>query len=416
MSANSRTGRPLVLLIGAGSEVYRDYLLRTVARDLDLWLVSDREPTWETPYLAGHTRLDTTDVQAMLAQVRPLAPDGVLTWDETRVVQAAQLAQELGLPGVTPETALRCRDKHLTRAALQSAGVPQPTSILVNSLAEARAAAAEVGYPLVLKPRALNASIGVVKVEMPELLASRFRVARGARAAGASDVAPGGVLVEEYMDGPEISVDAAWHDGQPSLAFVAHKQLGFPPYFEEIGHLVDGCDPLFDDARLCEVIAAAHAAIGFHTGWTHTEVRLTDAGPKIVEINARVGGDRIPHVAKLALGVEAAAVAATIACGRRPSIRRVGRRVAAVRFLYPTEDTIAGTVRVDRARLPSTVDSVDVVARPGQELRLPPAGHVSGRYALVTVVADTRERCLADLDLAADAIRLEALRPLPAPA
>jgi len=409
--------RPRLLLVGTGTQTYREYLVRAAAAEFDVWLFSDRELGWEAPHLAGHTRLDTADVDAMTVPAKALHPAGVLTWDDTRVVQAAWLARALGLPTSPPEAVLRCRDKHLTRTALHEAKVPQARSLLVGSLAEARAAAAEVGYPLVLKPRALNASMGVVHVASPEQLASRFRIARGASLPAVTEVAPGGVLVEEYLDGPEISVDAGLHGGRMWPAFVARKQLGFAPSFEEVGHLVDGHDPLLAQAEqqgagLHAVLIAAHRAVGLHTGWTHTEVRLTDGGPKLVEINARVGGDRIPEVACLALGIDAACAAAAIACGRAPSVRPTRRRVAAVRFLYPERDVIARAVHIDRDRLPSTVDSAEAVAMPGQELRLPPAGNVTSRYALLTAVADTRERCMADLDAAAAAVHLDVLRPL----
>lgn len=402
-----------LILVGTGSRIYREYLLRAVALDFEIWLLSDRELTWEAPYLANHTRVDTTDVDAMAALAGSATPDGVLTWDDTRVVQAAYLARALGLPGSPPDAALRCRDKHATRSALRTAGVPQAASFLTSTLAEARAAAAETGFPLVLKPRALNASMGVVLVDAPDQLAARFRVARGAVTPGATEIAPGDVLVEEYLDGPEISIDAAWYGGGMTIAFVARKQVGFPPYFEEIGHLIDADDPLASDGRLRDLLVAAHDAVGFHTGWTHTEVRLTAAGPKIVEINARLGGDRIPEVAHLALGISAAPIAAAIACGRTPVIAPTHRRVAAVRFLYPERNAVVRSVRVDRDRLPSTVDSVEPIAVPGQELRLPPDGHVTGRYALITAVAGTPEECLADLDRASEAVHLEVLRPLP---
>ncbi|MDX3854286.1 ATP-grasp domain-containing protein [Streptomyces sp. AK02-01A] len=410
------TSRRRLLLVGAGSRAYREYMLRSVAEAYDLWLFTDREPDWEGPYLAGHTVLDTTDPEAMAAAAGPgsgRAPyDGVLTWDDTRVVQTARLARLLGLPGSPPEAVLACRDKRATREALDRAGVPQATSILVTSLRQARAAAATTGYPLVLKPRALNASAGVVKVESADQLAARFRVARGATAPGAVEVTPGDVLVEEYLDGPEISVDAAWHDGRMSLGFVARKECGFPPYFEEISHLVDGEDPLLRDPVVADVLSRAHAAVGFTTGWTHTELRLTSGGPKVVEINARIGGDRIPDVGRLALGVDAALIAARVACGDSPELRPAHRRVAAVRFLYPGADCVARGVVIDEKALPASVDTALALALPGQELRLPPEGHVSSRYALITTVADSREACLADLAKAAGAVRLEVLRPL----
>lgn len=387
-----------VLLIGTSAATYRGYLLRSLARRHDVWLFSERDLTWEEPYLAGSTRVDTTDVAAMLAAARGVAAQAVLTWDDDRVVQTAAVADGLGLHGATAAAAGRCRDKHATRTALAAAGVPQATSLPVASLREARAAAATLGYPLVLKPRALNASQGVVRVDAPDQLAARFRIAL----AGGS-----GVLVEEYLDGPEISVDAFWTRGRGTVAFVAHKELGFPPYFEEVGHLVDGADPLAADRDVAELLRAAHAAVGFDTGWTHTELRLTPTGPRVVEINARMGGDRIPEVAALALGLDPAALAAAVAAGQEPPLRPTRRRVAAVRFLYPDRNVIARAVHVDAARLPAGVVTVDPIARPGQELRLPPDGHVSSRYALITAVADTAAQVLADLDAAAGAVHLE---------
>ncbi|MFJ2738091.1 acetyl-CoA carboxylase biotin carboxylase subunit family protein [Streptomyces sp. NPDC087440] len=401
-----------LVLVGAGSQAYREYLLRSVAAAYEVHLLADRGPLWEAPYLTGHTVLDTTDVAAMADAVRGLSCEGVMTWDDTRVVHTAELARLLGLPGSDPQAMLRCRDKRATREALREAGVPQARSELATSLPQARAAAALVGYPLVLKPRALNASTGVVKVDAPERLSAGFRLARGAKAPGAVEVAPGDVLVEEYLDGPEISFDAAWYEGRMHPAFVARKECGFAPYFEETGHVVDAADPLLTDPAVLDVVAAAHAAVGFTTGWTHTELRLTAAGPKVVEINARIGGDRIPDIGRLALGVDAALAAARVACGAAPDVTPDRHRVAAVRFLYPPADCIAREVVVDTGALPAPVDTALAIALPGQELRLPPNGHVSSRYALLTSVAATEAECWAALEKASGAVRLEVLKEL----
>jgi biotin carboxylase len=403
--------RRRVVLVTTGSWVYREYLLASLAEDYDVWLLSDRDPDWAAPHVIGHTKLDTADVDRLIEAARAVEPDGVLTWDEPRVVQAARLAGALGLPGCTPESALNCRDKHATRTALAAAGVPQAASALVTTLAEARAAADRIGYPLVLKARALGASIGVVRVEGPDQLAARFRIARGADVPTVTELPPGDVLVEEYLDGPEISVDAAWSDGAMGLAYLARKQIGYPPYFEEIGHLVDSADPLLHDAQLAEVVAGAHAAVGYRTGWTHTELRLTPDGPKVVEINARIGGDRIPQLAEWATGVRAATVAAAVACGQPMDVRPTRSRVAAIQFCYPERNVVAKSVHIDRDRLPASVASAEVIAEPGQELLLPPAGHVSSRYAYVSVVADSISECRADLDTALAAVHLEVLNP-----
>jgi carbamoylphosphate synthase large subunit len=277
------------------------------------------------------------------------------------------------------------------------------------TLDEVRAAARQIGYPLVIKPRALNGSRGVARVDGPEDLERAVHNAMSAAIPEIVDEARVGVLVEEYVDGPEVSVDAVCVDGASTVAFVARKELGYPPYFEEVGHVVDGNDPLLDDPVLAGAVQAVHAAVGFRTGWTHTEFRLTSAGPKLIEINARLGGDRIPYIAQLALGFEPGVVAATIACGMAPAIRPVRRLVAGVRFVYPTEDLLVRSVEVDETMLPAEVDSVETLALPGQEARLPPGGHVTGRLALITAVAQSPSRCSAVLAAAVPAVTVEPL-------
>src|SRR5207253_2916472 len=109
---------------------------------------------------------------------------GVMSWDEARILQSAKVAAELGLPGGDPGMVLRCRDKHLTREALDAGHVPQPRSILVAGAAEALEAARQLGYPVVLKPRAMGASLGVVRADSPSELAGRFAFAHDSEIPG----------------------------------------------------------------------------------------------------------------------------------------------------------------------------------------------------------------------------------------
>src|SRR5437868_2807229 len=88
-----------VLLISSGYHLYREYLLRMISNQARVWLFLDREAQWERPYVAGSTKVDTLDVPAMLAAARALpggiAIDGVICWDEIRIVHAAKLAEAL---------------------------------------------------------------------------------------------------------------------------------------------------------------------------------------------------------------------------------------------------------------------------------------------------------------------------------
>lgn len=417
---DSAADRPLLVVIGTGGRDYREYLLKSIAVRYRVHLFLGAEPSWERGYATGWTVLqhmdDTISGAEMSAAARQLAArepvHGVLSWDEARVLQSAKVAAALGLPGGDPEMIMRCRDKHLTREALAAAGVPQAASILVATVEEALDAARQIGYPVVLKPRAMAASLGAVRVDSPEELAARFAFARDTTLPGAwhYDVA---VLVEEYLTGPEISVDSAVHGGQLFPMFVARKEVGYPPYFEEIGHLVDGADPLLADTEVLRVVRETHAALGFTDGMTHSELKLTPAGPKIIEVNARLGGDLIPYLGMRATGMDPGLAAAAVACGQRPQLAADRALVAAVRFFYVEQDTVIGAVDFGGAALPGAGDRLVVLAEPGEEMSPPPKGTLLGRIAFATALAGTADECMDALDAAQAALRV---RPAGRPA
>ena len=403
--------RPLVLVIATGKRDYREYLLRSIATRYRVHLLNGREPSWEQEYITGSSTVDMTDTigaTELIAAARAVAArepvHGVLTWDEARVLQAAKVAQDLGLPGGDPDAVLRCRDKHLTRQALDRAGVPQAKSILVSGVDEALAAAQSIGYPVVLKPRAMAASLGVVRVDGPDELRAQFGFAHDTTVPGAWTYETV-VLVEELLTGDEISVDAAVHDGETLPMFVARKQVGYAPYFEEVGHVVAADDPLLTDPTLLDMVQQVHTALGYRDGMTHSEFKLTPAGPRLVEVNARLGGDLIPYLGMRASGADPGLAAADVACGVRPTITTDRSLVGAVRFFYVDEDdtTLASVSFED---LPSGVDRAVAIAEPGAVVSPPPKGSTFGRIAFATAIGATSAECLATLDAAEAALRV----------
>jgi biotin carboxylase len=404
--------RPTLLVIGTGGREYREYLLGSIGRAYDVHLLLGAEPTWERPHVAGWTVVDmagTVDAAPFLPAARAVRPDGVLTWDEARVLQAATVAAELGRPGGDPDAVLRCRDKALTRAALAAAGVPQAAYALVGSEADALAAAGRIGWPVVLKPRAMAASLGVVRVDTPAELAERYAATRDVTLPGAWTYPE--VLVEELLTGPEVSVDAAVHRGVAHLLCVARKDVGYPPWFEEVGHAVDAGDPLWTDERLLGVVQRALTALGYADGVVHAELKLTPAGPKVIEVNARLGGDLIPYLGLRATGVDPGLTAASVACGRPPELRPDRALAAAVRFFYPEEDGMV-VESVGFGELPDTVDLAVPLARPGDVVSPPPAGGLSARVAYATAVGTSVPDCVAALDAAGRALAVRVAEPV----
>jgi len=398
---------PVLLVIGSGYRPYREYILRTAAEHFRLWLLDSQEATWQLRHATGATRVDTADPQALLAAARAVRGEiaGVFTYDETQVTVCARIAAELGLPSSPPETIGVCRDKSATRAALAAAGIPQPGSRVVGSMEQARAAAAAIGYPVVVKARSLAGSMGVALARDPDALAAAYAAANDAAFPGMPRHEHGNVLVEEYLTGQEISVDAVVFDGEVMPTVLARKHLGLDPYFEETGHDVDAADPLLSDPGLLGQLRDIHRVLGFTYGATHTEFRLTPAGPRLIEVNARLGGDLIPYLGRLATGTDPVLAAVRVAAGQRPDTAPRHNLAAGVRFLYPPGRCEALDVVVHEDRLGPTVHETGVTAAPGDRLALPPEQYLC-RYGHVIAVGTDREQVGADLAAAEHVITL----------
>jgi len=379
-----------VIVVGTGGRAYREYALRSLAGRYRVDAVLPAAPDWQLPHLGAWRVADLTDPDAVTRAIADLAGpgSGVLTWDETALEVTAQAAERLGLRHMSARSAARCRDKYRTRVVMQEAGLPAVRFGLAHHLPEALRLAESIGYPVVVKPRALAGSVGVVRADDPAALCEAFALAAGSTFA---TLPTGhGVLVEELLDGPEISVDSVVADGTATPLFVGRKRLGFDPLFEEVGHLLAPWDGEPWAGAVRDLVTGVHAALGVEVGVTHAEIRLTSRGPRLVELNGRLGGDLIPFTGQLASGIDLVVAAAELALGRTPDVTPTRHRAAEVAFVYPPHDGTVTSVSVDAAAAVPGVAHAAVLAPPGTALRLPPEQAVPRLAALVAVGDDER--------------------------
>ena len=333
----SMSSRKRLLFIGSGEATYRQYALQSVSRKADIVLATRSAPTWELPYCLDSMVMELDDFPAALQRLRTTPVDAVLTFDERYVELSAQLTELLAVPGPSVAAVRAVKDKSELRALLQRQNVGAVRFGVAHSIEQARDIVAEIGLPVVLKPRALGGSVGVRLVSTADQLESAFDDAASARF-GIVRSRYDGVLIEEYIDGPELSVDSVVYGGVVTPMVVAEKEIGPAPYFEEIGHIVPPRPELALPAEAIEMLQRAHEIAGLDDVVTHTELRLSSRGARIIELNARQGGDFIPYLGLLAHGVDLAGAAADLALGVAPDLSRTDRGTAAVRFLYPDHD------------------------------------------------------------------------------
>lgn len=347
---------------------------------------------------------DTTDPEAVaLAYLRVARPDplaGIVTSSEYAVTVAARAAARLGVPGAAPGAVEQCRDKRRQRAALQRAGVPVPSFAAVGSVTTAIDAALGIGFPVVCKPVDGTGSRGVrfcpdqssLAAHSHRLLARRYDE-RGQRTLP-------WILVEEYVEGHEVSVETFGHR-RVEVVGVADKHLGPLPAFVETGHDV----PATPSAGVVEVARRAVEALGVGWGPAHTEVRLSPSGPVVVEVNPRLAGGQIPVLVRLATGVDLIGATIDLAVGETPTLPAPGPGFASIRFLVaPFEGRVLRVGgKAGAAATPGVVDVV-VSTTPGQRVGgtdsfLDRVGHVITVAPTAGEARTAAERALSALEL-----------------
>jgi biotin carboxylase len=310
--------------------------------------------------------------------------DGITCSSEYYLHSAAVAARALGLPGPDPDAVARARNKAATRQALDGAGLPNPRYAVVDTALAALAAAADIGYPCVLKPVDRSSSTNVRLVDGPDALAEHYaRMTRQERHSRGWALARE-VLVEEYLHGPEFSVETAACRGEIRVLGTTSKGLAGGNAFAENEAIFPAPALLPWQRRYVQGAAvAALRALGLDHGVCHTEVKLTGRGPRIVEVNARVGGYPIPDLVRLATGFDLTAAAVQLAVGERPDFRTGAlERAAGARFFgAPQAGTFAGVHGLEQVAAAADVVEVGRTAAAGQWVQPPQSnsdfvGHV----------------------------------------
>ncbi|MFD9404409.1 ATP-grasp domain-containing protein [Streptomyces sp. NPDC060011] len=357
---------------------------------------------------AGTVYPDFTDPAAALAELTAFCHraeiDGVLACWEFLTPLAARLAAELGLPGHDPERAPACRNKRLMSDVFTAHGVPAPRTVAARdpSALARLAEEADLTYPLVVKPAENAASIGVSVVSDPDHLPDAVR-----RAGAETHKLPHGialdttVLAQEYIDGPEFSVETLVVQGEIQHLAVTEKFTTGGADRAETGHTVPAALPTDLRQAILDAASRALTSLGLRNGPSHTEVKLSaDGRPFVIEVGARPPGDGIMSLVSEATGVDQARASVETALGVRPDLTPRHHRAAAIRFLFAPH---AGTLsRVDVPLRGEHVEEVSVTAAPGDELTAPHdnlqrVGHITLHGTTADEVNDAATRALAQV-------------------
>ncbi len=397
-----------VLILGAG--VMQLPSIR-IARTLG-WrtVVADANPAAVGAALADRfEQVDLRDRDGMLALARRIASGdglaGVFTAGTDFSTTVSFVAEALGLPCVPLAAARSATDKVLMRQRLRAAGVPGPRFASWDGKGDPGASARGVPFPAVVKPVDSMGARAVRRVDDGPELAAACREAVAASRSGRA-------IVEECMDGPELSLDAVVHRGRITICGVADRIIRFPPRFVEMGHTMPTALPESDRRRVEAVFEAGIRALGIDNGAAKGDIKLTPRGPMVGEIAARLsGGYMSGWTWPLASGREVTEAALRIACGAEPGSCEPNRSwTAAERAFISLPGVVRGIEGLAEAWAVAGVQEVFVLAHEGAAVVFP-ANNVQKCGNVIAAHPDSAAAVLAaERAAAAILVRLEPLQ------
>jgi len=294
--------------------------------------------------------LETNDTASLIEALRPYSFDGAITVCDYYIETVQAVASALGLPCPFPASVRTVRHKHLMRQALDRAGLGNPAYRLANSLEESVAAAAGIGYPLVMKPVDLASSAFVSLIRNDAELQDAYRALEQFPLNFRDQQRDRTVLLEAYMQGEEVSVESMTYRGETTVIGVTDKSVTGQPYFIENGHMFPAPLGAGEQAEITQFVLDALRATGYDHGIAHTEVKLTAEGPRIVEINPRTAGNYIVELIQRVTKIDMLEAFVALSLGQRPKQEAGERSVAsaAVAFFVPSRSgTVAEVIGAD---------------------------------------------------------------------
>lgn len=332
--------------------------------------------------------------------------DGVFTAGTDFSTTVAWVAEKCGLPGIPFDVALAASDKIIMRQALVAKGVPCPGFVALEARDDPASYLDQVPLPVVIKPADNMGSRGVRRVDTLLDLKQAFCLALQSSRTGR-------VIMEVYMSGDELSVDALVANGEIHICGIADRHIFFPPYFVELGHTMPS---VLDEAVLSEAMEAFKAgvrALGINHGAAKGDIKLTPDGPMIGEIAARLsGGYMSGWTYPYASGVEVTEAALHLAVGLPlGDIKPRCNQVSAERAFISIPGCVAEINGIELVKKIPGVKDLFLRVEPGAKTVFP-TNNVEKAGNVITQAANRAEAIqAAEQSLAAVFLRLKADEP-----
>lgn len=351
-------------------------------------------------YADKYYNVSTIDKEGVYEAAKDFGANGIVTLATDMPMRSlAYACEKLSLIGINYDTAVKATDKGEMIKAFEKYDVAHPWYYILKDGNSIDSIADEIKYPLIIKPTDNSGSRGVVLVHNKEELYDAISYST-------KESREGNIILEEYMVGPEVSVEVIVLDGEPHVLQITDKLTTGAPHFVEMGHSQPSrlSEETQNEIRI--LAGKACEAVGIVNGPAHAEIIVTDNGPKMVEIGARMGGDSITtHLVPLSTGVDMTKATIQIACGERPDISNKFNKASAIRFLEVPEGEIVAIDGIKEAKSISGVKEIIFTKKVGEQV-----GSISSscdRIASVITQASTPDEAISICEQAINKIKIK---------
>ncbi len=277
--------------------------------------------------------ISITEVDAIADQCRKIGICGICSIaTDLGNYTVNYVANQLGLPGNSMDSTVKCTNKFEMRKAFQKNRDPSPKSILVDTCSDLNAFS--LVYPVIIKPTDRSGSRGITKLDSSDGLTKAVDWA-------INNSIEKKALIEEYIEGQEYSVEGISYNGEHHILAVTLKYTTGAPNFIETGHLEPAPVNKETYKRIEAVVIHALDTLGIQNSASHSEIKIDDSGNiHIIEIGSRMGGDCIgSDLVYLSTGIDYLRAVIQVACGEKPDLTSRGNTcLAEIRYILTKED------------------------------------------------------------------------------
>lgn len=344
--------------------------------------------------------ISTIDTERIVALAQKLKPHGVMTLATDMPMRSvAAVSSALGLPGITLDTAIKSTDKGEMIKAFESAAVEHPWYHIISNIGDLHKVLPLIMYPCVMKPTDNAGNRGVCYVESEQELLRQYDYS-------CKNSRSGTVIIEEYMHGQEVSVEIIVQDNLVHILSVTDKLTQGKPYFVEVGHSEPSMLHESIIERIKDVATRAVQAVGINNSPAHVEIMLTEDGPKMVELGARMGGGCITtHLVPLSTGIDMLQCVIDLSMGKKVDLTPVFQKGSAIRHIEGIKGRIISIDGIEDAMKMYGVKEITLLKNIGDNVDYFKNG--SDRIGYVIAQSNTAEEAIQICNKALELIKIK---------